>query len=125
MSSNPYDVTVNRDDLVEELTFSELSGKVCNARNAAIEITITNGEAWLDNSTGCAVSTGFSTSVNILLGQTIYYQTGCTASDSFEQLARCNVDPAVYTGTNTCAAAAGSSFDGRISIDAVTNTITQ
>jgi hypothetical protein len=123
MGSNPYDVNVGRDDLVEELSFTDLSTRICNAQNTAVEITITNGEAWLDNSTGCLTGTGFTSTVTLQHGQNIYYQTGCTESDSFEQLARCNANTALYTGSNSCTA--GSSFDGKVSIDAGTNTITQ
>ena len=123
MGSNPYDVTAARDDLVEELSFADLSTRICTAQNTAMEITITNGEAWLDNSTGCLPSTGFTGTLTIRHGQTIYYQTGCTDNDPFEQLARCNANTALYTGSNNCTA--GSSFDGKVSIDAGSNTITQ
>lgn len=123
MSSNPMDVTIGRDDLVQEISFSDLSANVCNAQTTAIEINITNGEAWLDNSTGCLVGTGFTGTVILRHGQTIYYQTGCTGSETFEQLARCNVSGAMYTGSNSCNV--GTSFDGKVSIDAVTNAITQ
>ncbi len=123
MSSNPYDVTLKRDDLVEELTFAELAGKLCNVRNTIIEVSVDNGEIWLDNSQGCAPGTGISTSLTIFPGQTLYFGTGCSNSETFEQLARCNMNPAVYTGTNSCVA--GSSFDGKVNVNGVTKSIIQ
>ncbi len=123
MSSNPYDVTQGRDDLVEELTFAELAGKLCNVRNTTLEVIVDDGEVWLDNSLGCAPGTGISTSLAIFPGQTLYFGTGCHDSDTFEQIARCNMNPAVYTGTNSCAA--GSSFDGTVSVNGVTKSIRQ
>lgn len=125
MVSNPYDITVGRDDMVGELSFGDLSGKLCTAQNTAIEVTITAGEVWLDSSGGCAATTGLTNTINVLLGQTLYYKAGCTESDTFEQLARCELSPALYTGTNSCAA--GTALDGKVGVNgaAVPAAITQ
>lgn len=123
MSSNPYDIDVGRDDLVGELSFGDLSAQLCTASNTKLSITITNGEVWLDNSGGCAPGTGVNTSIDVLLGQTLYLTSGCTDGNSFEELARCNWDRLLYGGTNNCVV--GTPFDGKLTVDAISNTITQ
>ncbi len=129
MRSNLYDVNVGRDDLSEELTFSDLSSKICNAQNTAIEVEIT-GEAWLDNTGGCVPATGFSggpITISMRLGQTLFYGAGCSSTVTFEELAQCDVRRNIYTGTGaTCdAGLAGDSFNGEVKLDTSSGAITQ
>ncbi len=131
MGSNPYDATagVDRDDIVEELSFSDLSSKVCNAQNTSIDVKIigASSEAWLDASCS-GTSFAIDDVVTVLSGQNIYFNkptptAPCSLLVTFEELARCNVDrrAPVYTGTLACNRSGadydGNVFDGRVSLD--------
>ncbi len=121
MSSNPYDTTVARDDLVGELTLGSILDKACTASNTSIRVNITAGEAWLDNTSGCTAGTGLTGTIRVGLGQRLYYTTGCLAEDSFEELAQCDLNRTIYSGANTCNA--GTALDGAVSVDASTATV--
>ncbi len=114
MLSNPFDVTVNRDDIVEELSFSDLSDKACNDQNTSVEVTINGSEGFLNNSgtTPCAPGTGFTsgTTVTIRLGQKIYSGLACVNSILFEDIAKCD---AGLTVTNC---ASGTTYDGAVTL---------
>jgi prepilin-type N-terminal cleavage/methylation domain-containing protein len=121
MSSNPYDITVARDDLVGEVTLNSILDKACTASNTSIAVDITAGEAWLDSTTGCAGGTGLTGTIRVGLGQRLYYKTGCLEDDSFEELAQCDLNTTVYTGDNICNA--GTALNGVVSVDASAATV--
>lgn len=121
MSSNAYDTTVGRDDLIGELSFAAIIDKVCTPGNTTMDVTITNGEVWLDNSGGCVATTGLTGTITVGLGQRLYYKTGCTEDDSFEELARCDLSTAAYNGSNSCVV--GTPLNGVVSIDAAAATV--
>ncbi len=114
MLSNPFDVTVNRDDIVEELSFSELSDKACNDQNTSIDVTISGSEGFLNNSgtIPCDPGTGFATgtTVSIRLGQTIYSGVACINSVPFEDIAKCDA------GLPIAACASGPTYDGAVTL---------
>ncbi len=113
MSSNPYDSTVGRDDLVIELSFGELSANICNAQNTKIEVTILGGgKVWYSDSDGC-LSGGLDTAT-ASLGKKVYYNNGmsnsCDYQISFVDLAKCDAG----LGVSNCAS--GTTFDGQVDI---------
>ncbi len=114
MLSNPFDVTVNRDDIVEELSFSNLADKACNDQNTTIDVTISNAEGFLNNSgtIPCDPGTGFAvgTTVTVRLGQKIYSQANCTNSVPFEDMAKCDAGLAIANCT------AGTTYDGAVTL---------
>jgi prepilin-type N-terminal cleavage/methylation domain-containing protein len=114
MSSNSYDVTMQRDDIVEEISFTDLSNKSCNDQNTTIQVTISGAEGFLNNSgtVPCDPTTGFAVgaTVNVHLGQRLYSQPNCANSVSFEDMAKCDAGLAVPN------CAAGTSYDGAITL---------
>ena len=119
MASNAYDIASRRDDLVGELSFADIADKACNAQNTFIEVTISAGEVWMNNSGGCVAGTGLSGTVMMSQGQRMYYLTGCTKNITFEELARCDVNPAAYSGTHSCVA--GTAMNAKVSVNASAN----
>ncbi len=117
LASNRYDVD-SRDDLVQELTFADLSAKICNVQNTVIEVEITGGEVWLGSS---CTGSSFTDSTTVVRGQTLYFGADCTGI-TFEDLARCDA-----TGTETDCIYDSSStpFDGEVDVNAGTGEITQ
>lgn len=132
MSSNPYDTSVGRDDMVGELTFAEIADKVCTAQNSRIVATITtDDEIWLESKvtvhdpatgapTDCPVGSGQSAAATHRLapGQslTVYYGVGCVTeyTVSYQELAQCDLLAAVYAGPNSCSA--GATPAGQVAI---------
>ena len=106
LASNPYDAD-NRDDLVQELTFADLSTKICNAQNTTIKVNFT-GDIWQE--AGCPGDKLFGTSVNVTMGQSLYYGTGCQEL-AFKELARCDA-----TG-DIAPCVAGNLFDGEVEVN--------
>ena len=119
MAANPYDTTVGRDDLVGEVSFADIADKTCTARNTTMEVVISSGETWLDNGSGCTSGTGLTGTVQLSLGQRLYYAAGCSRNVTFEEIARCDLNPAVYSGTNTCSS--GTALNGKVSINFTTS----
>jgi prepilin-type N-terminal cleavage/methylation domain-containing protein len=120
MSSNPYNVDANRDDLVGELSFGEMMAKICNDKNTTINVIMDSGMVWYSDNTDCLVDDGLDRAT-VVLGQTVYYNDGnndgCTESIAFEDLAKCDIDdiddaffdiPNCKTGTKN--------FDGIVSM---------
>lgn len=122
LASNPYDVD-NRDDLVQELTFAELSAKICNAQNTVIKVEFTGtGNIWRDDvcNPGDELS---GTSVNVASGQSLSYYSGSDCRNiTFNELARC--DATGSTPGHTCIPG-GTPFDGKVKIDTAAGEIRQ
>ncbi len=113
MSSNPFDKTVNRDDLTGELSFGELSAKICNNKNTTVDVIMDSGMVWYSDNDGCLVADGLNRAT-VVLGQTIHYNNGssdgCTGQIKFEDLAKCDANIVI----SNCAG--GSSFDGTVNL---------
>lgn len=117
MSSNPFDVTVNRDDLTGELSFGEMSAKICNNKNTTVDVIMDNGLAWYSDNDGCKMADGL-VGATVSLGQTIYYSNGaidgCTGQVGFENLAKCDVDHNTFAIPNCTTGT--SPFDGVVNL---------
>lgn len=113
MSSNPFDTTVNRDDLTGELSFGQMSAKICNDKNTTLDVIMDSGKVWYSDNGGCIVVDGLTTAT-VAVGQTIHYSDGtsdgCTGQAGFEDLAKCDVDTATFAIPNCTTGA--KPFDG-------------
>jgi prepilin-type N-terminal cleavage/methylation domain-containing protein len=117
MSSNAYDTTVNRDDMVSELSFGEMSEKICNNKNTTIDVGMSSGLVWYSDNDGCLVAEGLS-AATVSLGQTVHYNNGtsdgCTGQVAFDALARCDTNSAFFAIPNCTTGA--STFDGTVNL---------
>ena len=118
MSSNPFDITVNRDDITGELSFGEMSAKICNDKNTTLDVVVmmNSGLIWYSDNEGCKLADGLD-GVTVSLGQTIYYNNGssdgCTGQVGFEDLAKCDIDDTTFTIPNC---RTGTPFDGKVEL---------
>ncbi|BCL61519.1 hypothetical protein DGMP_22120 [Desulfomarina profundi] len=115
MSANPFDITVNRDDLTGELSFGEISAKLCNSKNTTIDVTMTGSAlVWYSDNEGCKVADGLN-AVTVSSGQVIHYNNGtsdgCTGQVGFEDLAKCDVNDSTFAIPNCTT---GTPFDGKV-----------
>ena len=95
MSSNPY-VDADRDDLVGELSFGEMSAKFCNNTNTTVELVIPPVEIWklwYSDNGGCLLADVGLRKVRVALGDTVYFNDGtadgCTGI-KFGDLTKCD-----------------------------------
>jgi len=116
MSANPFDTTVNRDDLAGELSFGEIFAKLCNSKNTTIDVIMTSGLVWYSDNEGCKVADGLN-GVTVSSGQVIHYNNGssdgCTGQVGFEDLAKCDVDDTTFAVPNCTT---GTTFDGVVNL---------
>jgi len=92
MSSNPYDVDANRDDLVGELSFGEMMAKICNDKNTTIVVESSGklGRDFSSCNTSVPASPPALNVVTVSLGRFVYYGSTCSNEMIFNDLAKCD-----------------------------------